>query len=219
MNDATPIVVANHKANLNWQDLEKWLQSLTEVGNFKGTIVVCPSSAFLKAAAQKIKDLNLSVKLGSQDISKFEQGAYTGELAASQIADICSYSIIGHSERRSNFSETEDDLTKKVENAKAAGIEPIFCVQSETDEIPQEVTIVTYEPIFAIGTGNPETSDKAAQVAEEIKGQGEYQVLYGGSVGGENVKSYIGTGKIDGVLVATNSLDPVKFLEVIQALS
>lgn len=221
MNDATPLVVANHKSNLNWQELENWLESLQEnFAIFKGTLVICPASAFLESTAQRIKELALPVKLGAQDISKFEQGKYTGELAASQIADICHFAIIGHSERRSNFNETDDDLKRKVENATKVKIEPIFCVQAETDEIPQGVTIVAYEPVFAIGTGNPEAPQKASEVAGKIKQKGSYTVLYGGSVNGQNVKSYIATGNLDGVLVgSTNSLDPVKFREVVISLN
>lgn len=217
MNNPTPLVVANLKANKTWNQIVSWLDQVGKsAASFAGTIVVCPSSPFLAASAQKIGSEKLALKLGSQDISRFEQGAYTGEVAASQIADLCRYIIIGHSERRHNFAESETVLAQKVKNAQNAKIEPIFCVQSDQDPIPEGVEIVTYEPTFAIGTGNPDSPENAHNVARKIKERGSYKVLYGGSVAKDNVNSFLAKSVLDGVLVgATNSLDPQKFIQVL----
>src|SRR3990167_1058842 len=130
MNNPKPIVVANLKANLTWEEVSTWLDKVGQVSkDFKGTIIFCPSYQFLTSVKEKIDRDSINIKLGSQDISKFEQGAYTGEVAASQIAKLVEYAIIGHSERRQNFKEDDKVLEEKVENANAAGIKPIFCVQ------------------------------------------------------------------------------------------
>lgn len=217
MNDTPPFVIANLKANKTWDQVSTWLDVLgPKALSFPGTVLVCPSSPFLAAASQKIKSANWLLALGSQDISKFEQGAYTGEVAASQIADLCQYAIIGHSERRQNFAEGDKILAQKVENANKANLIPIFCVQDSETPIPGGVTIVVYEPIFAIGTGNPDTPQNAKAVSKKLKAKSKYTVLYGGSVTERNVKSFIEKDVIDGVLIGTASLDPHNFLKVIE---
>jgi triosephosphate isomerase len=217
MSDPLPLVIANLKANKTWDEVSAWLDKVGPVAtNFGGTVIFCPSHPFLASSDFKLQSSKL--RLGAQDVSPFEQGAYTGEVAASQIASLCQYAIIGHSERRQNFNETDEELNQKVQNSKNAKIEPIFCIQSEENQIPNGVEIIAYEPTFAIGTGNPDTPQNAKDIARKIKEKGSYTVLYGGSVSGENVKSYISKDLIDGVLVgATNSLDPEKFIAILNA--
>lgn len=220
MNENKPLLVANLKANCTWEQVDAWLDQVAESAkNFKGTIIFCPSHPFLSAASQKIKSENLPIILSSQDISEFEQGAYTGEVAASQISPQITYSIIGHSERRENFNEEEIVLDKKVKNAQNAKITPVFCVQGADTEIPDGVKIVAYEPVFAIGTGNAETPENVRKVIDAIKAKGDYTVLYGGSVSADNVSALLDQGKADGVLVgATNSVDPQKFISILSAV-
>lgn len=221
MNDRKPLVVANLKANKTWEEVSSWLDQVAPASSsFAGTIIFCPPLPFLIPANQKIKSANWRIKLASQDVSRFEQGAYTGEVAASQIVEIVAYAIIGHSERRQNFNETEEVLAQKVENSQKAGIEPIFCIQGPQNQIPQAVNIVAYEPPAAIGTGKADSPQNAQGVSQKLKAKGNYTVLYGGSVSGQNVQAFLEKDVIDGVLVgATNSLDPAKFIEVIQSAS
>lgn len=221
MSDRLPLVVANLKANLNLEDITSWLAAVgPHSKDFPGTIIFSPSYPFLAAAGQEIKKNNFNIKLASQDISKFTEGAHTGEVSASQIKDIVPYTLIGHSERRDSFRESEDDLTAKVENATDANIEPIFCVQGENTNIPQAVKIVAYEPVFAIGTNNPQDPTETVKVISKIKSRGDYLVLYGGSVSGDNAKSYVESASANGLLVgATNSLDPQNFIAILKALS
>lgn len=219
MNDPLPIIIANLKANLTWDEISLWIDQVGQKAQaFKGTIVLCPSYPFLTPAFQKIKSFSLKLRLGSQDISKFERGPYTGEVAASQIASLCQYSIIGHSERRENFKESDQDLAKKVQNSKKFALEPIFCIQGTETKIPGGVTIVAYEPIFAIGTGNPDTPENAQKIAQIVKQKGEHAVIYGGSVSKNNAKQLISQGAINGLLVGTNSLDPQNFIQIIEAV-
>ncbi len=219
MNEALPLVVANLKANKSWQEVSTWIDTVSPVCNtFTGTIIFCPSHPFLTSSAQKIKSTNSKIKLGAQDVSCFEQGAYTGEVAASQIADLVSFAIVGHSERRQNFNEEWPILQKKVANAQAVGIEPIFCVQNDETPIAQNVKVIAYEPTFAIGTGQTDSIENITKVAQNLKQKGDYIVLYGGSVSKENAKS-IANDPVDGILVgATNSLDPQKFMEIVNSL-
>ncbi|MBI3283181.1 triosephosphate isomerase [Candidatus Curtissbacteria bacterium] len=218
MNDKLPLIIANLKANKTWDEIVVWLDNVGKVAqNFSGTIIICPAHPFLSSTYQKIKSDNLKIQLGSQDISRFEQGPYTGEVAASLIANICAYAIIGHSERRQNAGEDDEMLAKKAQNAKAAKIEPVFCVQGQETPIPDGVTIIAYEPVAAIGTGNPDTPENARSVAKKLKEKSDYVVLYGGSISGKNVRSFLEKDILDGVLVGSASLDPREFIEIIES--
>lgn len=218
MTDAPPYVIANFKATKTWEEIISWLEGIKKsTQNFPGTIVIAPSHPYLASTYQKIESAGLHLKIAAQDISKFEQGAYTGEFAASQIKNICAYSILGHSERRQNFKENDETIAQKVKNAKNAQIEPIFCVQDESTNIPEGVNIVAYEPIFAIGTGNPDTPENAKGVANKIKSKGQYTVIYGGSVNSENAKTFLEKGLLDGLLVGKASLDESEFAKIIES--
>lgn len=220
MNDPFPLVVANHKANKTWDEIESWLKEVgPEAENFKGTIVFCPSFPFIAASYEIIKSKKYKIKLGSQDISFFDQGPYTGEVAATQLKGIVEYSLVGHSERRQNFNEDDAHLQNKLVNAQKADIKAILCIQSENTPILNDVAIVAYEPTFAIGSGNPDTLTSIENVAKKIKEKGPYSVLYGGSVSQDNVAGMMLIGAIDGVLVgASHSLDPQKFIAILKAI-
>jgi len=225
MNEHYPLAVANFKENKTLEETSQWLDELAEAHlDFSGTIIICPSFPFLAATALKIRQLleqspnkRLNIKLGCQDISQFEQGAHTGEVAATQISDIVSYTIIGHSERRRALKENDEILAKKVTNAHAAGLEVVYCVQDEHTLIPQGVKIVAYEPPSAIGTGNPDTPENAQRVAEIIKTKGKFIVIYGGSVSAENIASFLKEDIVDGVLVGGKSLNPQDFIPLVAA--
>lgn len=220
MNDPFPLVVANHKANKNWSDVKEWLSEVgPQTKDFEGTIVFCPSFPFLVAANQIIKDKKYNMKLGAQDISFFDQGPYTGEVAATQLSGLVSYTLVGHSERRQNFHEDDARLQNKLVNAQKAQIEAILCVQSAETPILNDVAIIAYEPTFAIGTGNPDTLVNIKNVVSQIKEKGPYTVLYGGSVSKDNVGGLMLIGDLDGVLVgASHSLDSEKFINILKAI-
>lgn len=232
MNDTLPFVVANFKANQTWDDLDIWLETVgPSTPTFTGTIIVCPSAPFISEASRKIKSANWQIQLGIQDISRFEQGAFTGEVAASQIADQVSYAIIGHSERRHNFGEDDEILAAKVDNALKVGIIPIFCIEDSESSIPENVKIVAYEPAFAIGTGNPDTPKNAQAISQKLKARppstkaegfvgqakGDFIVLYGGSVNEKNAKDFLNDRNLDGLLIGSASLDPDIFLDILKS--
>ena len=170
-------------------------------------LVVCPSYTQL-AEWHKGLERQAHVALGAQDVSAFPSGAHTGEVTGEMLqAQGVSYVIIGHSERRSGLGETDELLQKKVDVARAHGLEVIYCVPDEKTHIPAGIRIAAYEPLAAIGSGNPDTPENANEVAGIIKNTYSIsRVLYGGSVKPENVASFIAQEHIDGVLVGGASL-------------
>lgn len=180
-------------------------------------IIVCPPFISLAAFSEFIKSNNIKIELGVQDVSKFPEGAHTGEVSAREAAEFVKFAIIGHSERRAN-GETDEDVKKKVEEALKYSVEPIVCVVSENIPVPQGVKIVAYEPVEAIGTGAPDTPDNAERVASDIKSKHTHvlQVLYGGSVNPDNVKNFTNMEHLDGILVGGASLNPQEFSSIIK---
>ncbi|MBI2622753.1 MAG: triosephosphate isomerase [Candidatus Levybacteria bacterium] len=135
-----------------------------------------------------------------------------------QMKEFADFVIIGHSERRQNFKETDEMLVKKVQMVQKYLLTPIFCIQNEDTFIPEGVKIVAYEPVEAIGTGNPDTPENAEKVARVIKNTHKdvMYVLYGGSVTSANISGFTKMPSIDGALVGGASLDAKEFTKIIQ---
>lgn len=215
------LIVANLKSYKTQIEAKEWLENfkkIRELGQNLGNkeIVVCPSFTLLSIFSSYVFDNSLSVKIGAQNVSAFDEGAYTGEVNAKQIKDFAEYVLIGHSERRNNFNETDDILSKKVELSLGYGLKPIFLVSSNDNLIPQGVEIVAYEPVFAIGSSAPDTPENADKTASLIKEKNNYQILYGGSVTSDNVKSFTEETNLTGVLVGGASLEAEEFIKIIQ---
>lgn len=180
-------------------------------------IIICPPFILLSLLKTYLLNSKFPIKLGAQDISPFEEGAYTGEINGKQIKEFADFVITGHSERRKNFLENDEMLFKKVELAIQHSLTPIFCVQGTETRIPSNSTIIAYEPINAIGTGHPDTAEAAEEIASFFKKNHNVQyVLYGGSVTSKNVKEFTQMPNIDGVLVGGASLDAQEFYAIIQ---
>lgn len=215
-------IIANLKSYKNVGEAKDWLETFnqvkkTQINILNKEIIVCPSFTLLLMFFSDISVNNLPMNLGAQNLSPFDEGPYTGEVNAKQIKDFAKYVLIGHSERRTNFSEYEDILEKKVNLALKYNLTPIFCVQGKDQTIPKGVKIIAYEPVFAIGTGNPDTPEDAEAVASSIKAKNkDYMILYGGSVTSGDVKTFTSKPSIDGVLVGGASLDPLEFIKIIQ---
>lgn len=200
-------IVANWKSNKTLFEAEEWIKKFNANGE---NIVICVPFTLLSAFNQP------PLNLGAQDVSMFDQGAYTGEVSAVQIKEFADWVIIGHSERRNYFNETDDMLQKKVEQAKKVGLKIIYCVPDATTFIPSGLDVVAYEPIWAIGTGESDTPENAETICGQIKQKsGTAQVIYGGSVTNENVASFVTQPHIDGVLVGSVSLEPRKFAALV----
>lgn len=216
-------LVANWKSNKTSHEAREWLQEdqISSIKNQKingKEIIVCPPFTLLSTMKSLIDDKNLPIKLGCQNVSPFDAGAYTGEINAKQIKEFAEYVIIGHSERRNNFGETDEILARKVKLMITAGLTPIYCIQNKNTLVPQEVELVAYEPPTAIGTGNPDTPENAERVAKAVKKKYPHvkYILYGGSVTQNNIHSFIKMENISGVLVGGASLDSHKFTSLIK---
>ncbi|OGF98832.1 hypothetical protein A3D78_06020 [Candidatus Gottesmanbacteria bacterium RIFCSPHIGHO2_02_FULL_39_14] len=207
-------LIANWKSNKTTFEVESFFRQLQKKFASrqltKAVIpVICPVFVHLHLAKLLINQLKLPIFLGAQDTSPFGLGAYTGEVSSSQLKEYISFCIIGHSERRKYFQESDDLLKNKVELAVKWGMEVIFCVPDSLTPIPSQVKIVAYEPVFAIGTGKPDTPENALKVIKEIKMKHNIPyVLYGGSITADNISQYLTQEEINGVLVGGASLDP-----------
>lgn len=212
-------IVANWKSNMTTLEANNWLQ---EISNFQfpisnKEIIVCPPFTLLWDIRSYLSKHNFPIKIGAQDVSPFDQGAYTGEINGKQLKEFVEFVIVGHSERRINFNEDNNILEEKVEMARKYSILPIFCIQDKNTQIPKSVEVVAYEPVFAIGTGTPDTPENAEQVAKYVKENARIKtVLYGGSVTPKNVKKFTQVSTIDGVLVGGASLYAQEFLAIIK---
>ena len=208
-----PIVAGNWKMNTSLAEgVRLASQVAANVGVPAGIeVVVCPPFVSLAAVAQALQGTGIEV--GAQNMHSEERGAFTGEVAPGMLAGLCRYVILGHSERRALFGETDDMVNRKVAAAVAAGLIPILCVgetfaQREegraSDVISQQLRgglaglhnvpglVVAYEPVWAIGTGQAATPE----IAHEIMGgviQPMLAELLGGSVAQDTPLLYGGS--------------------------
>lgn len=212
-------IVANFKSNKNRSEVEQWMdtfdQFVDQIPEGK-TVVIAPPMPSIMFVSNRL--LEKRAFLGIQDISPFEAGSFTGAVSAKNLEGFhVGFAIIGHSERREKFHEDDALLEQKVEQAISGKIETIFCVQGKDTPIPPTVRIVAYEPVFAIGSGNPDTPENADEVTKYIKeNHNNPFVLYGGSVTPENVHTFTQMEHIDGVLVGGASLDAHKFAAIVR---
>ncbi len=215
------LVIANWKC---FKTIEEGLQWINAVGLVMPQlenidVVVCPSFIALDAVSRLVKEKGYALKVGSQTLSSIEQGAFTGEVSAKMLSGIADFALVGHSERRSNFGETNADMEKKLALAKQHRIEPLLLVRSEEDTIPRGTTYFAWEPVKAIGSGSSIDAKTADDMVVHLaKGRQGLYGMYGGSVTPDNVNTYIQSSHLYGVVVGSASLDSSKFLEMLNAL-
>lgn len=214
-------IIANWKSNKTIEEALNWVSIVgPKVGKSENVkVVVCPTFIVIEEVKKAVMVGNYPLMVGSQDLSPFPEGAYTGEETAAILKQLVDLAILGHSERRQNFGETDEMVAKKVTQANEHGIIPLVCVQGSDTPVPEGVKLVAYEPIFAIGTGNPDTPENAEKVSEELKQKlsQDVEIIYGGSVNSGNVKSFVTQNSISGVLPGKASLDPEEFIKIIEA--
>ena len=126
------LIIANLKSNLNFDEGKVWIDAFLKHKELldkltEKEIIICPPFTLLFSFSQAF--LGTNIQLGAQNISPFDSGAYTGEVNAKQIKDFAKFVLIGHSERRNNFLENDDMLSKKIELALKYSLAPIFLVQ------------------------------------------------------------------------------------------
>lgn len=208
-------------------------------------MVVAP--IFLHLVTVAFTKKQADVEISAQNCSKFGCGAYTGEISPEQLKDMnIPWVIIGHSERRTHFSENNTDLGKKVENALKNGLKVIYCfgeteqqreaeqtinvIQEQLEAIRAVVgnwdnVVLAYEPVWAIGTGKTATPDQVKEIHTWIRGYLEknvpecwakIRIIYGGSVNDKNCHELIQIPDVDGFLVGGASLKPT-FIDIVSS--
>lgn len=216
-------IVANWKSNKSVAEALDWISLVGPKleRHEKIKIAVCPTFSSLDEVKKAVMVGNFPLMVGSQDLSPFEVGSYTGEEPASLLKQFVELSIIGHSERRQNFSESDELVEKKVAQALTENIIPLVCVQGEETPVPANCNLLAYEPVFAIGTGNPDTPQNANDVSGRIKAKvgREIEILYGGSVNSENCKAFVEKENIAGLLIGKASLDAEEFVKIVNHCS
>ena len=227
------LIVANWKENLIVPQAKKWLEEFS-IFNFHRSegspladfsndseVIICPSFVLIPVIRSHLSHHTPHLSIGAQDVSKFEEGQYTGEVSAKMLKDLVKYVIVGHSERRKYFNETDEDVNLKVQHCLKHNLTPIICV-SKMEQVSMcqcvnvSKAIFAYEPLFAVGTGKTDTPEKANDFAQKVKSEvgQNAQVLYGGSVTAENVKSFVSQKDLSGVLVGEASLDAEEFAKL-----
>jgi triosephosphate isomerase (TIM) len=206
-------------------------------------IVICPS--FLDVENAVAATRGTRVRIGAQNLYWEKDGAFTGEVSGPMIsASGCSHVIVGHSERRQYFGETNASVLKKTVAALDASLTPIVCVGEREKKNVESVLmgqfrcaigelsqdqfariLIAYEPIWAIGDGETAEPDVAAHAHQLIRAQAKMRfgadaanhvrILYGGSVKPDNAKSLLAQPEIDGFLVGGASLDPGSFAAIV----
>lgn len=213
-------IIANWKSNKNLVEALEWVSVVgPEIPRQKNLkVVVCPTYTALEEVGKAIQVGNFPLMVGSQDLSPFSAGAYTGEEPASILKQFVDISILGHSERRQNLNESDELVEKKLSQAMANNIIPLVCVQGKETPVPQNCQMIAYEPIFAIGTGKPDSPVDANKIADSFRQKygNNLQVIYGGSVDSDNVKDFVTQEFISGVLIGSASLDAAEFVSIIQ---
>ena len=222
------LLVANWKMNLSHNQACTWLEielpSLLKVlQSSEHDLVICPSFTVLPYAIA----LYPSLSFGAQDCGFEEEGPYTGDVSALSLANLqVSYCIIGHSERRTYYGETDAQIARKAELLLQQGLEPIICIGETADELTSRDTVlsrqlklmmpfytvaqplIAYEPIWSIGTGNIPSRKQLSTIIDTIKKMCaplEPIILYGGSVEPDVVKEF--SPLVSGFLIGSASLD------------
>ncbi|KKR88625.1 MAG: Triosephosphate isomerase [Candidatus Gottesmanbacteria bacterium GW2011_GWA2_41_12] len=197
-----------------------WIQEVSKI-NFPARdqvkVILSAPYIHLSKLSELISQLKLPIELASQDISRFDEGAYTGEITGKMLSGLVKYVLIGHSERRKYFGEDDKILEEKVNRAVEANLNVIYCVSDPDTYIPSGVSNIAYEPVWAIGTGKAEAPEETAFIIRKLKEKNgnDKVIIYGGSVNESNVKSFFTVSGADGVLPGGASLDPKKFTAII----
>jgi triosephosphate isomerase len=213
------IIAANWKSNKTKNEAKNWLEevSKTEVPADTEVIIFAPFT-LLDFLSSFVLEKGLNINVGAQDVSQFEEGAYTGAINAGQIREFCEYALIGHSERRNYFQDDPSIIKKKIENSVSAGITPVICISNFDEARDYESTkeaIFAFEPPSAIGSGNPEEISVVSEFSQKFNSTFTKKLIYGGSVSSENSKDYLNIPGIAGLLVGSESLSPGSFLQIV----
>lgn len=226
------LLIANLKMNLNYEDILEYKKVIenSDITNF----IVCPSNIYLDAFFSN------KYELCAQNGYHVDEGAFTGEVSFKQLKSMgVKYSLIGHSERRNIFNESNDDIRKKLKSCVENGIIPILCVGENKDgresgnaekivenelktaiqDLVLSDLIIAYEPVWAIGTGliptNIDIMNMHSCIKKIVKDNTKnVKVIYGGSVNESNIKGICNIEGVDGVLIGEASNNPLNVIKM-----
>ncbi|MDF5714801.1 MAG: triose-phosphate isomerase [Rhizonema sp. NSF051] len=234
------VIAGNWKMFKTQADSEEFLQGFLptlEETPEEREVVLCVPFTDLSVLSRNLHGSR--VNLGAQNVHWEECGAFTGEISASMLTEMgVRYVIVGHSERRQYFGETDETVNLRLRAAQSYGLTPILCVgetkqQRDANEtksliatqikkdlvkVDQESLVIAYEPIWAIGTGETCEAQEANLIIKSIRSQlsnPNVPIQYGGSVRPSNIDEIMAQPEIDGVLVGGASLDPLSFARIV----
>jgi triosephosphate isomerase (TIM) len=240
-----PLIAANWKMYGNRQLARELIGKLVDasVGGPGPEVLICPPSPYISYVGEMLE--STGIVLGAQNMHQAEEGAFTGEISAPMLMDLgCRYVIIGHSERRQLFAETDAAVAAKCTAAVAHGLIPIVCVGETAEQRSNGKTeevilmqieaimdnveiladaVIAYEPVWAIGTGLTASPEQAQEVHALIRATvarrdanvaEALRIVYGGSVKAANAGSLFVCEDIDGALVGGASLKPDEFISI-----
>src|SRR2546423_4851142 len=254
MTERKPLMAGNWKMNLNHLEAMKHVQELAFSLNDKDfdavDVAVLVPFTDLRSVQTLVQGDKLRIRYGAQDVSEHASGAYTGDISAAMLAKLdCAYVAVGHSERRQYHGETDALVAAKALAAVKHGITPIICVGEHLDVrkagehvahcVEQsrgslagltaeqvKASVIAYEPVWAIGTGEVATPEDAQEACEAIRGElasvldagvaAATRILYGGQVKGAKPAELMSQPDIDGALVGGASLDAADFTRIVR---
>ncbi len=245
------VLVANWKMNKLTKDLHSFFEIFSEKLKSRSQflshtdVIIAPSYTLLMASVQLFRSLDIGTS--AQNVHHLLTGAFTGEISLPMLKDLgVSYTLIGHSERRQYFNETDELVAAKTKICLEHAIAPIVCVGENKGERDRGETksvvlrqlkavlnsidksnslMIAYEPVWAIGTGVSANPKEAQEVhllirnclVEKFGSAGRnVSILYGGSVTKENIGSFLNQSDIDGALIGGASLDPLSFFSMLE---
>lgn len=247
-------VIGNWKMNMNFDEAENLICGIgenLEKYNLQTEVIICPPMIYAELATDLADQENAQFYAGMQNVSEFENGAYTGEVSAEMMATMnVQFCIVGHSERRKYFGETNEIVLKKMNRLLANDIVPVMCCGESLEErksgnhfdvvrkqieetiyqlTPEQMerTMIAYEPIWAIGTGETATPAQAQEMLAFIRSLIEKKfgtemavysyILYGGSCNAKNALEIFSQPDVDGGLIGGASLKVDDFIKIIEA--
>ena len=222
------LIAGNWKMFKGAHQAREYATQIRRLGGKGVDLVVCPPYVSLEATLQGL-GTDSGIGVYAQNVHWELEGAYTGEVSAPMLLELgVTGTLVGHSERRQHFCETDETVRLRAEAALEAGLAVIACVgeteaereSGETESVLErqvsalprhERLVIAYEPVWAIGTGRTATADTAQEAHAFVKSVYPTAVLYGGSVKPENAPTLLAQPDVDGALVGGASLDPASF--------
>jgi len=231
----TRLVAGNWKMHGSRETIRALLDAIVAGVDAAGAqCAICPPFPYLAQVAERLR--GTPIAWGAQNVAEHAQGAYTGEVSAAMLAEFgCRYVIVGHSERRQLYGETDAQVAAKFAAARKAGLTPILCVGETlaerdagrtTEVVARQLGavaftagVVAYEPVWAIGTGRNATPEQAQEVHAFLRERlpRDTPILYGGSMKPQNAAAIFAMPDVDGGLIGGASLVAADFLAILRA--